>query len=400
MRETKKRFISTPQPDRERLPGASAHHAKHTKRARGIAAAGRSRRWALLLPALLALFWLSLAPAQAQTGCETTDIWCATLTVEEITLLGVVTYGYGYSTAGSLDAGSVSDDDFSYDDDDYEVKELAINIATNPTLLFLLNPIGTTVFNSDDYTLVVGGDEFSFDDATVNASNYFEWRNSNLSWSDGDTLTVRLVKRNHAATGKPTISGEALTGQRLTAETDAIEDENGLDDVDFDYQWVRVDGSTETEISGAVFRRYRLTDDDEGKQVKVVVTFQGFEADRATLKYRCPAAARGSICEGRERCHRRAGCRPGAYGRIVRVPLAHDRRIFTPTPYGSPSWHRGYRRRSALERIYNRIDHDFGFERHFVRGQARLQARTTLAGRRAAYRRGGKRPAIAGKRTG
>ena len=26
-----------------------------------------------------------------------------------------------------------------------------------------------------------------------------------------------------------------------------------------------------------------------------------------------------------------------------------DRRIFTPTPYGSPSWHRGYKRRNALE---------------------------------------------------
>ena len=109
------------------------------------------------------------------------------------------------------------------------------------------------------------------------------------------------------------------------------------------------------------------------------MTFQGFEADRATLKYRCPAAVQGIVCAGRERCHRLAGCRPGAYGRAVRIPLAHDRRIFTPTPYGSPSWHRGYRRRSSLERIYRRIDHDFGFERHFVRGRARLQARTTLA---------------------
>ena len=111
------------------------------------------------------------------------------------------------------------------------------------------------------------------------------------------------------------------------------------------------------------------------------MTFQGVEADRATLKYCCAAAAQGSVCKGRERCHRYAGCCPGDYGRIVRIPLAHNRRIFMPTPYGSPSWHRGYRRRSALERIYRRIDHDFGFERHFVRGRPRLQARqrTTLA---------------------
>ena len=110
------------------------------------------------------------------------------------------------------------------------------------------------------------------------------------------------------------------------------------------------------------------------------MTFQGFEANRATLKYRCPAAARREVCAGRARCHRRAGCTAGRYGRIVRIPLArHDRRIFTPTPHGSPSWHRGYRRRAALERIYGRVDQDFGLERHFVRGRARMQTRIGLA---------------------
>jgi len=36
-----------------------------------------------------------------------------------------------------------------------------------------------------------------------------------------------------------------------------------------------------------------------------------------------------------------------------------NRRIFVPTPHGSPSWQRGYARRSALERINNRIDNSF-----------------------------------------
>ncbi|WP_365305477.1 hypothetical protein [uncultured Thiodictyon sp.] len=57
----------------------------------------------------------------------------------------------------------------------------------------------------------------------------------------------------------------------------------------------------------------------------------------------------------------------------------HDRRIFVPTPHGSPSWHRGYHRRSALERINNRIDNSFGFERHFIRGLAKMQTRVSLA---------------------
>ena len=97
------------------------------------------------------------------------------------------------------------------------------------------------------------------------------------------------------------------------------------------------------------------------------LAFWGFESDRNTLKYRCPAAAHDLQCAGREACERSAGGHVGEYGRIVRIDLdAHDRRIFTPTPYGSPSWKRGYNRRSALERINNRLDHAFEFEQHFI----------------------------------
>lgn len=110
------------------------------------------------------------------------------------------------------------------------------------------------------------------------------------------------------------------------------------------------------------------------------LAFQGFEADRNTLKYRCPAAAYGLDCQGRDACHRAGGVSPGDYGRIVRISLeTHDRRIFVPTPHGSPSWQRGYNRRSALERINNRIDHSFGFERHFIRGRAKMTTRVGLA---------------------
>ena len=56
-----------------------------------------------------------------------------------------------------------------------------------------------------------------------------------------------------------------------------------------------------------------------------------------------------------------------------------DRRIFTPIPYDSPSWRRGYNRRSALERINSRIDQSFGFEHHYIRGKAKMQVRVGLA---------------------
>ena len=113
------------------------------------------------------------------------------------------------------------------------------------------------------------------------------------------------------------------------------------------------------------------------------MAFQGFEAGRGacgTLKYRCPAAAFGFDCAGRDACHRAGGVQPGEYGRIVRINLdSHDRRIFTPTPWGSPSWRRGYNRRSAMERINSRIDQGFGFETHYIRGLAKMKTRVGLA---------------------
>ena len=100
------------------------------------------------------------------------------------------------------------------------------------------------------------------------------------------------------------------------------------------------------------------------------LAFQGFEADRNTLKYRCPAAAYGLECQGQAQCHQAGGVTPGEYGRIVRIKLdEHDRRIFVPTPHGSPSWQRGY----------NRIDRHFGFEQHFIRGIAKMTTRVGLA---------------------
>lgn len=113
--------------------------------------------------------------------------------------------------------------------------------------------------------------------------------------------------------------------------------------------------------------------------VEQPMAFWGFEAGRATLKYRCPAAARGFVCPGRAQCEQAAALAPGAYGRVVRVPLDTDRRIFTPIPRDTPHWNRAYAARTAVERVNGRIDQDFGFERHTIRGLAKMQARMGLA---------------------
>jgi hypothetical protein len=118
---------------------------------------------------------------------------------------------------------------------------------------------------------------------------------------------------------------------------------------------------------------------DDGQEERdnyASMAYEGFEADRETLKYRCPAKARGVVCTQQDLCN--AGCHP-ARGRIVRVPLAKDRRIFTPLARDSKTWTREYKHRSAVERVNSRLDVSFGFERHYIRGMKKMQVRAGLA---------------------
>lgn len=109
------------------------------------------------------------------------------------------------------------------------------------------------------------------------------------------------------------------------------------------------------------------------------MAFWGFEPDRDALKYRCPAAAYGFTCPGRSQCEQSANGAPGPYGRIVRVPLDTDPRIFTPIPRHTPGWKREYRARTSVERVNSRLDSSFGFEHHTIRGLAKMKARMGLA---------------------
>ena len=87
------------------------------------------------------------------------------------------------------------------------------------------------------------------------------------------TVTVQnspATSQNSPATGAPTISGTAQVGETLTADTSGISDGDGLDNVSYSYQWL---SSRDTEISGATNDSYALVSADEGKYIKVRVTF-------------------------------------------------------------------------------------------------------------------------------
>ena len=90
---------------------------------------------------------------------------------------------------------------------------------------------------------------------------------------DSDATGEVEAKPNTQATGAPTISGTAQVGQTLTADTSGIDDEDGLNQVVFSYQWIRNDGNADEDIAGATGSSYTLTGDDEGKTVKVTVSF-------------------------------------------------------------------------------------------------------------------------------
>ena len=95
---------------------------------------------------------------------------------------------------------------------------------------------------------------------------------------------------NSPATGAPTISGAVQVGQTLTASTSGIADSDGLTNAVFAYQWIASDGTTDTDISGATASTYTLVDADEGKTVKVRVTFTDDGGNEESLTSAATAA--------------------------------------------------------------------------------------------------------------
>ncbi len=59
----------------------------------------------------------------------------------------------------------------------------------------------------------------------------------------------------------------------MTADTSGIADRDGLDNVSYSYQWIRNAGTTDSDIQDATASTYTLIAADEGKTIKVRVSF-------------------------------------------------------------------------------------------------------------------------------
>jgi len=142
--------------------------------------------------------------------------------------------------------------------------------------------------------------------------------------------------------------------------------------IDIRYMWKDgeetklVEGQTNVvyDFQGTVYCHCPLTDE------RREMAFGGFEKDRRTLKYRCPAWHYGLECLGRGQC---------SVSQAVRIPLSEDRRVFTPLARSSYAWTREYKKRTSVERVNSRLDVSFGFERHFIRGLKKMRLRVGLA---------------------
>ena len=225
-----------------------------------------------LAAAFLAVFAVDLAlfatPAQAQT-----TVWSATLK-PRVTFSGTpVPLGCDNTSTGNRRCSNSNtlSDDFTDDGTTYAVTKF---FTRNGVLTFRLDTGATAA--TQGLTLVIDGEEFVLKEADqINgAKTQWKWNSTTLGWTAGTDVAVSLVVTDAPATGQPTISGGGQVGKTLTAATDDIEDPDGLPTTPtFTYQWVRVDGSTDTDIPGATSETYTLTASDVGKQIKVTVSF-------------------------------------------------------------------------------------------------------------------------------
>ena len=107
-----------------------------------------------------------------------------------------------------------------------------------------------------------------------NAHGSSDWSDfSSLSSTNQFRLGRQARPANEAASGAPVINGTAQVGEILTADTTGIEDGNGLDRVQFGFQWATNYGGADTDIAGATNSTYTLAVSDEGKTIKVRVAF-------------------------------------------------------------------------------------------------------------------------------
>jgi hypothetical protein len=103
--------------------------------------------------------------------------------------------------------------------------------------------------------------------------------------------------------------------------------------------------------------------------VKHRMAFNGYEEQRGTLKYRCPARHEGWSCPHDAVCNA-----DKQYGRTLRVKCEIDLRRFPPIPRATKQFERLYDGRTAVERVNARLKIFWGADDGNISGARRFHA--------------------------
>ena len=178
--------------------------------------------------------------------------------------------------------------DFTFTDTDTGDSLASVKIVTLPASgTGTLTLSGTAIPSTDLPKTVPAADLGNLKySPPANLNGYENFATFGFKVNDGtddsvDTyrINIDVVPMNDPVTGKPGIAGTAQVGRRLTATVGTIADVDGLPNPFFSaatttVQWIQVDGGNESDISGATSGTYALATADEGKKIKVKVSFE------------------------------------------------------------------------------------------------------------------------------
>jgi Transposase DDE domain/Transposase domain (DUF772) len=99
------------------------------------------------------------------------------------------------------------------------------------------------------------------------------------------------------------------------------------------------------------------------------MAYVGYDKERGTVKYRCPARHEGWACPSEVKCNTGK-----SYGLAVRIPCAVDLRRFPPIPRATQEFERRYKGRTAVERVNARLKIFWGADDGNVTGARRFHA--------------------------
>ena len=141
--------------------------------------------------------------------------------------------------------------------------------------------------NNVDWILIKGATSSSYSLYDPDVGYYFRGKVSykdlkNTNEVTYTTTSAVIVGINDTPSGNVTVDGKFAEGKKITDNTTAISDADGLGE--FLYQWQRsTDNSNWTDISSAIEKTYALTDTDGNKYVRIKLSYKDLQGTTETL---------------------------------------------------------------------------------------------------------------------